>query len=385
MLPTHVALVPYEDELVQPADLLRVAAALQLQLTRDFTPVWGTPAVLSAFTSLDDVPPACIPIVLVRKDTLLQREHAFHTTVKGQPIGLIEVRDGWEFAASHELLEIVCDPQGQRKVSGASMADSAKSTDDVELEAWAASYKPQGEVQYLLEVCDPCQHSHYMINGVKVSDFVTPRYYGPGESIGASYSFTGALKKPLELLEGGYITWYTSIKSSPVWQAKKKDGVVKVGPMTIPAPGSSRHDIDYASDVQENVTVPIGKPRSPKKTAPGKGAGRYGAELRADIADFLDSMYAAQAAEVELAKLVALLKDLAHDKAGLWTKSMANERNYRSRELGKRLGRPIHYPGGFPSQEQFRVAYEQARQLLERQDSMKVSGQFAALQMQGQT
>jgi len=381
MLPTHVALVPYEDGLVEPADLLRVAAALQIQLTRDFTPVWGTPAVVSAFTSLDDVPPACIPLVLVPENTLLQREHAFHTTVKGQPIGLVEIKGDWSLAASHELLETVCDPQGKRKVSGPSMADSASNADR---ESWAKPYKDQGDVQYLLEVCDPCQDHHYMINGVKVSDFVTPRYYVPVEPSGGSYSFTGKLTEPLQLLNGGYITWYTSIKDSPVWQAKKdKTGKVKIGPMTIPAPGSSRHDIDYASDLHANVSRPSRKPGPAKRARSGKGAGRYGAELRADVAHVLSMIYTAEK-DVKLADLVPVLKDLAENKDGLWTKWHDHPAD-RSKELTKRLGRNVDYPGGFPSRTQFKVAYAQAKELLSREGAMKVSGKFAALQMQGQT
>jgi hypothetical protein len=381
MLPTHVALVPYEDALAQPDELLRVAAALQIQLTRDFTPVWGTPAVVSAFTSLDDVPPAYIPIVLVRKDTLLQREHAFHITVNDQPIGLVEIREDWSLAASHELLETICDPHGVRKVSGPSMADSA---DPADLDRWANPYRRQGDVQYLLEVCDPCQDSHYMINGVKVSDFVTPRYYVPAEPNYGSYSFTGSLKKPLDLLPGTYITWYTSITNSPVWQAKKDDaGALHIGPMTIPAPGSSRHEVDYASDLHANVTQPSGKPGRLRKSRPGRGAGRYGSQLRADIADVLAMIYTAEK-DVKLADLVPLLKALAQDKDGIWTRWNASPAD-RSKELNDQFGRDIKYPGGFPSQAQFKVAYEQAEELRSRDTAIRVSGKFLALHMQGLT
>ena len=106
-------------------ELLRVAAALQMQLTRDFEPVWKIPAVVSAFTSLDQLPPACLPLIIVRPGRLGPGDHAFHTTKKGMPMGLLEWADGgaWSLAASHELLEMVCDPQGKRKVMGESIAD----------------------------------------------------------------------------------------------------------------------------------------------------------------------------------------------------------------------------------------------------------------------
>ena len=42
----------------------------------------------------------------------------------------------------------------------------------------------QGEVDYLLEISDPCQHVTYEINGVEVSDFVTPGLLRPGRGPG---------------------------------------------------------------------------------------------------------------------------------------------------------------------------------------------------------
>jgi hypothetical protein len=172
---------------------------------------------------------------------------------------------------------------------------------------------------------------------------------------------------------------------SPVWQAKKhKNGKVKIGPMTIPPPGSSRREIDYASDVHANVTPPSGKPMVAPVGAGSRGGGRYGAELRADVEAVLSDLYKVQA-EAELANLVKLLKDLAANKNDLWTQCKENKRAFRSKLLKDRLGRDISYPHGFPSQRQFEVAYQQAKELLGRKTSMMVSGQFAALQMQGQT
>jgi hypothetical protein len=366
MLPVHVALVPYQHDVVDPSELLRVAAALQVQLTRDFTPVWETPAVLSAFTSMDDLPPACIPLVIVPQGTLLQREHAFHTTEKGLPLGLLEKRADWSLAASHELLEIVCDPQGKRKTSARSLEET------------------QGDVAYLLEICDPCQDSYYMIHGFKVSDFVTPRYYVPGEPCCCTYSFTGKVTEPLTLLDGGYITWYTSIPDSPVWQAKKdKAGHQTIGPMTIPAPASARHHIDYATELHASP-APAATTSALAAHAAGWTRAGYGAEVRADVQDILRMIYnAPDPPHVPFDSLISLLKDLAENNNNI----LDDFRNpaTRSQILQQRLGRVIQYPQGVPSQSQFQAAYDQALRLLQGQSGTDVSGKFAALQMQGQT
>src|SRR5262249_17366439 len=144
-------------------------------------------------------------------------------------------------------------------------------------------------------------------------------------------------------------------------------------------------EIDYASDIHADVTPPSQKAIAARPRAvSSSGGGRYGAELRADVEAVLSELYAVQA-DAELANLVKLLKDLASNKNDLWTDCKANKRGFRTKLLKERLGRDISYPHGFPSQRQFEVAYHQAKELLGRKTSMMVSGQFAALQMQGQT
>ncbi len=62
-------------------------------------------------------------------------------------------------------------------------------------------------MRYLLEVCDPCQAVWYPVNGVPVSDFYCPRYFDPVLPDRDRYSFTGAIERPLQILEGGYLSW----------------------------------------------------------------------------------------------------------------------------------------------------------------------------------
>ncbi len=46
-----------------------------------------------------------------------------------------------------------------------------------------------------------------MIDEVLVSDFYTPHFFDPNVSPGVRYSFTGRIKRPREILPGGYISW----------------------------------------------------------------------------------------------------------------------------------------------------------------------------------
>jgi hypothetical protein len=108
----------------------------------------------------------------------------------------------WSLVASHEALEMLADPFGNRLVAGASPMES------------------QGRVEFLVEVCDPCQDDDfaYTVNGILVSDFYTPNYFDPVRAEGVRYSFNGAISDPRQVLPGGYLSWREPV--SDTWFQK---------------------------------------------------------------------------------------------------------------------------------------------------------------------
>jgi hypothetical protein len=384
MLPTHVALVRSEEKVVGIDELLHVAATLQLQLARDFEPVWKIPVVLSVFTSLEQVPPGCLPLIVLPSGSLGGTgDHAFHTTEKGTPIALVEKNPGWSRAASHELLEMVCDPQGKRKVIGDSLADLHPTN----VAAGNAAFVPQGQVAYLLEICDPCQDQPYSLNGLEVSDFVLPRYYTGGTTECGCYSFAGNVKAPLDLCPGGYVTWYTSFDKSPVWQAKKDaSNTLRIGPMTIPAPGSSRSDVDFTNEVFDSLgtAAPAGTTPTPTAVAPEelakRSARRYGEQLDADMKRVLADV-SSDPPQDDFDKVLSIVERLINDKA--YYSKFSTDMTYRSDELTKLLGHDIKFPQGVPSVDQLKAVYDKVQHV--RGTGRKVSRKLAALMVQGQT
>lgn len=210
-LTDNVALVSLTSD-VPTRDLMRVAAAVQKQVTRDFQPLWGLHATVAAFGELADVPSDYHPVVVFGDpDELLGRleieigdfnaarlTEQFEGGRLGgihlnaftrQPFALVMAGEGWSVTASHETLEMIADPFGNRLIAAGHPLD------------------PTQRVKYLLEVCDPCQTIWYPVNGIQVSDFYTPRYFDPVHNPAAIYSFTGTLERPLHVLEGGYLTW----------------------------------------------------------------------------------------------------------------------------------------------------------------------------------
>jgi hypothetical protein len=198
MLPYHVGLVSEESGLAMD-ELGEVAAALQKQVTRDFGPIWNIVADVSAFASLDKLPLDYWPIII--RDDIGDDDLGYHQADDGQPYSLVRYEDGWHITASHEALEMLCDPFGRRLIAGQSPAAG------------------QGRVQFLVEICDPCEADDfaYSINGVYVSDFYTPHYFDPVTAPGVRYSFNKSLVQPRQVREGGYLTWKNPADGQ-VWQ-----------------------------------------------------------------------------------------------------------------------------------------------------------------------
>ncbi len=200
MFTSYLALVS-NTPAVKFSDLTQVSAALQKQITRDFSPIWKKPATIDAFASLDDVPSDYWPIVIT-DDIGTPNASGVHMDSNGQPYALVATDSDISLTCSHECLEMLADPFGNRLVASNSIMQG------------------QGRVNYLVEVCDPSESSSYAyeINGIRVSDFYTPHFFDPFAAPGTRYSCTGALKAPRQILPGGYISWQVP-ETGEWWQA----------------------------------------------------------------------------------------------------------------------------------------------------------------------
>jgi hypothetical protein len=270
MLPIHLALVSLTP-VVDFGELSKVSAALQKQLVRDFGPIWSVEATIDAFARLEDVPLGYWTIMVV--DTF---DHGGqHKDRKNQPYALVAADHTWPLVASHEALEMLADPFGSRLVVGNS-PDLA-----------------QGRVEFLVEVCDPCQDDDfgYTVNGVLVSDFYTPNFFDPAAAAGVRYSLTGALTRPRQVLSGGYLTWREP--TSGDWFQQRVTGgspqITNLGPIQ-PGANGLRAAIDSVSPIGRRFAgLPPDRP-SLKNAAlrrewADRGAAAQARELRALLAE----------------------------------------------------------------------------------------------------
>lgn len=192
------------SKLVQDEEAQAVLAALQTQVRRDFAPAWGIDAELAFVPRGQQPAPGAWWLTLVDESELAGGIHEL--TEEGLPLAKVFVamarkaRIAWSFCASHELLEMLANP-------GINLA--VYPADEAHLPAMTF---------YGYQVCDPCQARAfgYSIDGVRVSDFVFPSWFGSFRSPGQQgFDFRGHTTKPFQLLKRGSID---------VFDARSEDG-----------------------------------------------------------------------------------------------------------------------------------------------------------------
>jgi hypothetical protein len=199
----NVVLTDHSSAGVPQATMQQIAAALQQQVDGDFAPVWGVRADIAVLAAGSPVPAGAWPIKIMDD---IGGAGGVHLDDQGQPYA--EAVNGAELsiAISHELLEMLADPWGNRFTP-------------------AADIDPRSDghqVFYLVEVGDPCEVSSYRINGVAVSDFIFPSFYDPQAT--GPVDFLGVLSGPLPqtVPRGCYISWLDPQDGK--WHQQRPDG-----------------------------------------------------------------------------------------------------------------------------------------------------------------
>ncbi|HZC80161.1 MAG TPA: hypothetical protein VE222_00330 [Nitrospiraceae bacterium] len=179
--------------------------ALQTQVHRDFAPAWGIDADLT-FVPKGATPPSGSWWLTLLDSSDQAGALGYHDlTNAGLPMGKVfagsDLNLGyqWTVTASHELLEMLADP-------------------DINLTAFVESSDTSG-VLYAYEVCDACEADEfgYRIDGTQVSDFVYPAWFESFRTEGSTqFDYRKRIKKPFELLKGGYIGVY-DVKAGGGW------------------------------------------------------------------------------------------------------------------------------------------------------------------------
>ena len=195
-----------ESTVLTDAEVTPVVAALQQQVTGDFRPVWGVDAELKMIPHGEQPPSGSWWLVMLDDSDQAGALGYHDMTSEGLPIGKVfaasDLKAGtsWSVTASHELLEMLADP-------------------NINLTVFVQNANTTGTL-YAYEVCDACEDDSlgYKINDILVSDFVYPSWFESFREQGsAQFDKMNQIQKPLQLLTGGYIGTF-DVTAGTGWQ-----------------------------------------------------------------------------------------------------------------------------------------------------------------------
>lgn len=161
------------------ATLARIAAAITKGMSGDYAPIYERTASVRVDTAVGPGEILCELVAAMDQPGALG-DHDWPPIVRVSP--LLDAKDGAELSATidHEIKEATEDLT----------IDLARMGHDGRF--WAN------------EPCDACEQDMYELDGVKLSNFVTPGWYS---GVGP-FDFLGKLRAPLSVDAGGYAQYF---------------------------------------------------------------------------------------------------------------------------------------------------------------------------------
>lgn len=204
--PTIQISVINESTVLADADITPAVAVLQKQVTTDFRPVWGVDAELVIVPKGTQPSSGSWWLVLLDDSDQANALGYHDLTTEGLPAGKVfaasDLKAGtqWTVTASHELLEMLADP-------------------NINLTVFVQNSNTMGTL-YAYEVCDACEDDSlgYTIDNILVSDFAYPAWFESFRAEGSTqFDRMNRMQHPFQLLAGGYIGVF-NVSSGSGWQ-----------------------------------------------------------------------------------------------------------------------------------------------------------------------
>jgi len=195
--------------------------AIQKQVTNHFKPEWNLGAELEPIAlplgarkaPVQKNADAVIYLCNSSNDPAVgvKDAYGYHAANnKGIPYGFVyldvcaQSGESWTCTLSHEVLELLGDPDAVLTVCGPSPRSAAKT------------------VYYDLEICDPTQGDTYTIDRVEVSNFVGKHYFGMSGGSGRTNHLDKRLR-PFGVRPGGYLQFELSGKAHVIYGSQVTD------------------------------------------------------------------------------------------------------------------------------------------------------------------
>lgn len=187
----HVYVVN-KSTLVSDADVKTMTHAVNRQAREHFAPAWRQPPAVVHYLADETRAESGSWVLEVLDDSDQQGVLGWHTEDNNIIYGRVFARPSLDAGSSaltgtyavssvlsHEVLETLADPH---------------------VNAWADT----GNFLVAVEVCDPVESDGYQIDGVQVSNFVTPEWFDAFTGPGEHYDYLVRCTKPFQMTRGGY-------------------------------------------------------------------------------------------------------------------------------------------------------------------------------------
>jgi hypothetical protein len=205
-----------QSTVVKDADVQTMTAAIASQLQNDVAPIWERAPAQVVFVPSTAIPAGAHGIAIV-------------DTIQDQPTGVLglhatdQAGQVWGVVAAQPELDA-----GEQVLTGDWSVSSTLSHEVLEMfidpscNLWA---NDGNGTLYSLEICDPVEAPTYTVNGVSVSNFVTPAWFDPQAPSGSRFDKMGQpLTGPFSVLPGGYMTYQSpSGKPEQTWGSAYPD------------------------------------------------------------------------------------------------------------------------------------------------------------------
>lgn len=209
-----------ESTAISDDEVRKMLPAFGKQWNRDLRPAWGLTEATFTFVAKGTAPQQGAWWVVFLDNSDQAQALAYHDlTTEGLPISKVFVKTiqadnaSVSVGATHEICEMAVDPW----LNGAYQDDKGA--------FWAS------------EICDPVEDDQYAyaIDGVLVTDFVTPDWYAHPYSKG-KVDFKGHALAAFEVLSGGYAQYFDPQKGWVQVTGMKAERQVRAKP----SPGARR-------------------------------------------------------------------------------------------------------------------------------------------------
>jgi hypothetical protein len=177
-----------ESTAITDAEVQAMIPAFETQWNRDLAPIWTLDQAHFTWIPKTEQAPTTSWWVVLLDDTDQGTNLAYHdSTSSGLPLAkvfvktILAARALVSVKASHEICEMAVDPNNK-----------------------LAARHPDGSY-WACEICDPVSYDEYGydINGVRVTDFVTPAWFGAKGATGP-FDFVKHVTSAFQVLDGGY-------------------------------------------------------------------------------------------------------------------------------------------------------------------------------------